>query len=393
MMAYLNALGIVTPLGCGQRENLAGLIAARVALQPAPQGWLDRPAQVGAVATELPELPRELAQFESRNNRLLLAASRQIDAEIRELVVRLGAARVAVVLGSSTSGVAESEAAMPELQQGRIPDGYSYLRQEMADPARFLAELHGLKGPAYVISTACSSGARALIAARRLLRLGIADAVLCGAVDSLCRLTLNGFAALESVSATPCNPFSANRDGISIGEGAALFVMSREPAAVGLAGAGSSSDAHHISAPHPDGLGAIAAMRAALQDARLDPADITYLNLHGTATPLNDAMESRAVAAVFGEALPPASSTKALTGHTLGAAGAIEAAFCWLLLQNPHTALPVQVNDGCADETLPALNWPRQGEVYAVRAAMSNSFAFGGNNVSLILKRRDGAAS
>ncbi|WP_410498063.1 beta-ketoacyl-[acyl-carrier-protein] synthase family protein [Chitinibacter sp. S2-10] len=390
MTAYLNHLGLVSPLGNHYSDTITALLTGQRQLKPASELLINRPAWIGEVAGPLPNLPTEVSQFHSRNNQLLYAASLQIDAEIRQLIARFGTHRIAIVLGSSTSGIAESEMAIAAQQRGEAPQsGYSYQRHEMADPARFLAALYQLDGPAYVISTACSSSARALIAARRLLQMNLVDAVLCGGVDSLCQLTLNGFAALESVSSQPCNPFRAGRDGINIGEAAALFVMSREAAPVALVGCGASSDAYHISAPHPDGLGASAAMQAALLNANLTAQQIDYLNLHGTATKLNDAMESRAVADTFGEYLPPASSTKALTGHTLGAAGALEAAFCWLLLQkklNPTGRLPVQTGDGDFDPSLAQLNWPQTGLTYHPKTAMSNSFAFGGNNVSLIFQ-------
>ncbi|QZA82532.1 beta-ketoacyl-[acyl-carrier-protein] synthase family protein [Deefgea piscis] len=395
MSTYLNSLGLISPLGIGHADTMAALLAGQHGLTPAPSTLIDRPTFIGAVSAQLPKLPPQWAQFHSRNNQLLYAASQQIDAEIRAAISRFGAARVAIILGSSTSGVAESEAAIAALARGEsAPAGYSYLRQEMADPARFLAELYQIQGPAYVISTACSSSGRAFIAARRLLNMNLVDVVICGGVDSLCQLTLNGFAALESISAAQCRPFHAKRDGINIGEAAALMLMSRERGPVQLLGCGASSDAHHISAPHPAGHGAVAAMRAALNDAALPAKQIDYLNLHGTATPLNDAMESVAVRDVFAGYLPPSSSTKSLTGHTLGAAAAIEAAFCWLLLQpslNPLQQLPAPLNDndfdGEFDPALPPLNWVQAGQSYALHTAMSNSFAFGGNNVSLILQR------
>lgn len=391
MSAYLNTLGLISPLGIGHIDTLSALLAGERGLTLAPKELIERPTYIGQAKGILPTLPTKLAQFQSRNNQLLYAASQQIEAEIYAAIEKFGAARVAIILGTSTSGIAESEMAVAALARGEQPhSGYRYLRHEMADPARFLAELYQIQGPAYVISTACSSSARALITARRLLKMNLADVVLCGGVDSLCRLTLNGFAALESVSATPCQPFRTNRDGINIGEAAALFMMSREPGPILLAGCGASSDAHHISAPHPQGQGAMAAMKAALADANLPPSAISYLNLHGTATPLNDAMESRAVAGIFGEYNPPSSSTKALTGHTLGAAGALEAAFCWLLLQeqlNPAQQLPAQTGENEFDPSLPPLNWPKVGISYPLHSAMSNSFAFGGNNVSLIFQR------
>ena len=236
---------------------------------------------------------------------------------------------------------------------------------------------------------ACTSGARALLSAHRLLQQGLCDAVICGGVDSLCRLTLNGFSALEAVSAEPCNPFSLNRHGINIGEGAALFLMTRERSPIAFLGGGASSDAHHISAPHPEGLGARMAMAKALTSAGLQAGDINYLNLHGTATAHNDVMESKAVHELFAADLP-CSSSKPMTGHTLGAAGALEAAFCWLVLSeyNQDGLLPPHLWDGQADPALAPLRLVEAGERLqraSGRRLMSNSFAFGGNNVALIL--------
>src|SRR5690606_28805698 len=297
---------------------------------------------------------------------------------------------IAVVLGTSTSGIQEATGGIARyLADGRFPSEYRYRQQELAAPAAFLADWLQLAGPAYAISTACTSSARALLSARRLLDLGICDAVLCGGVDSLCSLTLQGFGALEAVSAERCNPFSANRNGINIGEAAALFLMSREAGPIALLGCGASSDAHHISAPQPEGLGAQEAMRKALAEAGLTAEQIDYLNMHGTATVHNDAMESLAVHALFPAGVP-CSSTKPLTGHTLGAAGALEAAFCWLCLSeaNRDGLLPPHLWDGEADEQLPQLNLVDAGQRLAgsrPRRLMSNSFAFGGNNFSLIL--------
>ncbi|MDR2216460.1 MAG: beta-ketoacyl-ACP synthase, partial [Nevskiaceae bacterium] len=218
------------------------------------------------------------------------------------------------------------------------------------------------------------------------------DAVLAGGADALNRFTLAGFVALECVSPKPCNPMSVNRDGINMGEGAALFLISREPGEIALAGWGESSDAHHFSAPDPRGVGAVLAMRSALKMASLQPEDIDYINLHGTATVQNDAMESLAVTTVFGSSVP-CSSTKPLTGHALGAAGAIEAAICWQTLRDHHSgALPVHWWDGQADPALPPLNLVAPGHraQRPPRRVLSNSFAFGGSNAALILERTNG---
>ena len=295
----------------------------------------------------------------------------------------------AIVLGTSTSGVGESEADWQHWAvQGELPATHDLRRQEIGNPAEWLAGASGAQGPAYVISTACSSGAKALASAARLLHAGLADAVLCGGADSLCDFTVAGFAALEAVSAARCRPMAEDRNGINIGEAAALFLMEREPheaGAVRLAGWGETSDAHHISAPEPSGAGAEAAMREALARAGLQPQDIGYLNLHGTATPHNDAMESQAVARVFGLDLP-CSSTKPLTGHTLGAAGALEAAVAWLTLK-ADGRLPAHHLGGVRDPLLSPIHLVAPGErlVAAPRAVLSNSFAFGGSNAALVL--------
>lgn len=355
-----------------------------------------QPCALGLVRGELPEVPEALAEYTSRNARLLLAAAGQIAAPIAELKARYGAARIGVVLGTSTSGIERGETAMRDrARHGAFPADFHYHQQAINTCAPFLARALGLQGPAWTLSTACSSSANALLSARRMLALGLADAVIAGGADSLCRLTVQGFSALEAVSDQPCNPFSVHRNGINIGEAAALFTVCREPGPVALLGGAACSDAHHISAPQPDGRGAAQAMQQALADAGVDPAAVDYLNLHGTATRQNDAMESRAVQTVFDGPGPAASSTKALTGHTLGAAGALEAAFCWMLLGESNTpdetgrrALPPHCWDGQADPELPPLNWVQSGSrVRRLDVCLSNSFAFGGNNVALVLGR------
>jgi 3-oxoacyl-[acyl-carrier-protein] synthase I len=384
MSAYLNALGVICALGRGQAEVSRRLFAGDCSGMRAESGWVpERVLPVGGVQGELASIPPELGQQSSRNNQLLLEAALQIEEEIRQAIHTYGASRVGVVLGTSTSGIDEASRGIAEyLRDNRFPGTYDYQQQELSAPANFLADWLQLSGPAYVISTACTSSARALMSARRLLDLDLCDAVICGGVDSLCKLTLNGFSALEAVSDTRCNPFSRNRDGINIGEAAVLFLMSRQPAPIALLGSGASCDAHHISAPEPSGKGALQAMRKALACAKLAPEQIGYLNLHGTATQHNDAMESLAVASLFPDGVS-CSSTKPMSGHTLGAAGALEAAFCWLSLA--HGRVPPHVWDGQPDPALPALQWARRGDTLKKPCLMSNSFAFGGNNISLII--------
>jgi 3-oxoacyl-[acyl-carrier-protein] synthase-1 len=388
MTTYLNALGVVCSLGAGKQAVAEAMFGA------APHGLHDRqewvPGQtltVGHVTAALPSPPAELAHWDTRNNRLLMLAAEEIETELRAAVTRFGAERVGIVIGTSTTGIEEATRSIATRgRTGAWPADYRYADQELGAPAAFLAEWLGVAGPAYGISTACTSGARALLSAQRLLRSGLCDAVICGGADTLCRLATNGFHALEATADARCQPFSKQRDGINIGEAAALFLMTRESAPVAFLGGGASSDAYHMSSPEPEGRGASEAMTRALSAAGLDAGMIDYVNLHGTATEHNDAMESRAVAATFGRDVP-CSSTKALTGHTLGAAGALEAAFCWLSLTDPQRRLPPHVWDGDADPSLPTLAFTDGGSRLAPgpRRLMSNSFAFGGNNASLIL--------
>lgn len=386
---FLNDLGIVCALG-------AGATAVREALfrDDAPSGVAMNDALVpghrlalGAVTDELPSLTHHPVQLHGRNNALLRAAYLQIEDQVQQAIARYGPGRVAIVIGTSTSGIGEAEQATKHWHRhGQWPADFHYVQQEIGAPSRFLAAESGAHGPAWTISTACSSSAKAMASAARLLRTGLVDAVITGGADSLCQFTVRGFMSLESVSVERCNPFSAHRHGINIGEGAALFLMTRESGPVRLAGWGESADAHHISAPEPQGIGAIDAIGQALARAKLSPAQIDYVNLHGTATPQNDAMESRAVASALGSDVP-VSSTKPLTGHTLGAAGAVEAGLCWLAMaDNPAHRLPPHWWDGAVDAALPPLAFVAPGDraERPLRHVLSQSFAFGGSNAVLV---------
>jgi 3-oxoacyl-[acyl-carrier-protein] synthase I len=393
-MIYLNDLGMLTPLGNSLVETKRRLLDAPLSgVAPTDFYSPGRSLPLGRVNDawlwpadeELPLSDR------SRNNRLALAALNQIRAGLETAIERFGGARVAVVIGTSTSGIAEGEIAVREhVTSGALPAGFHYTQQELGSPAAVLARAIGARGPAYVHSSACASSAKALASAARLISMGVCDAALAGGVDSLCAFTVAGFSALESVSATRCNPLSRNRDGINIGEGAALFLMSREPATVTLRGWGESSDGHHISAPDPTGSGARLAIEQAMSRAGIGAAQVEYVNLHGTATVQNDAMETRIVHALFGDKAS-VSSTKPFTGHALGAAGAIEAGFCWLAMQddNPYGKLPPHLWDGMADPALPLLNIAEQGTSlgHPLHWVLSNSFAFGGSNAVLVLGR------
>jgi 3-oxoacyl-[acyl-carrier-protein] synthase-1 len=390
-------LGIAAPVGIGKAAVASAVFAgSRHGIVLRDDLVPSRHLRVGAVAAELPAVAPQLARFDSRNNRLMLAALEEIAEPIQAMIRRQGRDRIAVVLGTSTSGLAEAEAAYAARRgQGFWPAQFHYQQMEAGSLAKFVALALQLTGPAYTIATACAASAKALASGRRLIRAGLADAAIVGGCDTLCRITAGGFSALEAMAQGFCNPFSANRDGINIGEAAAVFLMTPEPAEVQLLGVGESSDAHHVSAPDPGGRGATLAMRMALDEAELRAEHIDYINLHGTGTQQNDLMEGRAVHALFG-GTTACSSTKAITGHTLGAAGACEAAFLWLTLSrawNRECRLPPHVWDGVADPTIPPLALVRPGGSFARKdggeAMLSNSFAFGGSNVALVLGRNE----
>jgi 3-oxoacyl-[acyl-carrier-protein] synthase-1 len=385
---FLHDLGIVSALGCGKTAVLSAWLSGQY---PKPESipWLNSNIPALSVTGELPSIPKEFKDYDCRTNRLLLAALQQIESSVHALRQRYRSDRIGLILGTSTSGIAEGEAAEAVFHTtGAMPADYHYKQQELGGVSEFLSRYLDIQGPAFTVASTCSSSANALISARRLLRLGICDALVVGGCDSLCNTTLKGFSALDAVSRSGCNPFSKNRDGIIIGEGAALLIMTNEPAAIGLLGAGVSSDAYHICAPHPDGTGAYMAMQTALDDAGLSPEQIGYINLHGTATLQNDAMESKAVNRLFGSQTP-CSSSKPATGHCLGASGAIEAGLCWLLLSelNTENYLPPHLWDGEIDPELVSLCFTKidNRSHKPLQYCLSNSFAFGGNNVSLLI--------
>lgn len=385
---YIHACGSHSALGWTTEMIHQHLQQADTPNMQISTNWLNDGSEtvVGVANGPLPTIDAKFAHQNTHNNRLALSALLQIEHSITQAIERFGVDRIAVIIGTSTSGIADGEHALTQWQQsGELPAGFDYHQQEMANTSRFIADYYGITGPSYTISTACSSSGRVYISAQRLLKAGLVDAVIVGGTDTLCKLTLNGFYGLEALSHQRCNPFSRNRDGINIGEAAAFMLLSLEKPNVNqpclaLLGAGDSSDAHHISAPHPEGNGAEQAMRKALNNAGLQASDVGYINAHGTATKLNDQMEAKAIERVFGNQVP-VSSTKPLTGHTLGAASAIEAAICWHVLHY-QLPLPQQIHDGESGEFNIALATPNQHLKQPI--ILSNSFAFGGNNVSLI---------
>ena len=390
MRLYINDLGILSAAGNNGGEMLHHLQAGdRSGLVRTDEYSPHKAVYLGAVQAELPEIGEKYSIYDCRNNQLLLAASCQIKATVNRMIKNYGVDRIGVVIGTSTSGVRNTELALAEVARGRPkPQKFHYKQQQFAGGADFLASVLGLKGPAYAISTACSSSGRAFASARRLIALGLCDAVIVGGADSLCRFTVCGFEALESLSAGLCKPFDPHRDGINLSEAVSLFVLSKDEGPVLLQGIGASSDAYHFSAPDPTGSAVIAAMEMALADAQMRPEQIDYINMHGTATPLNDAMESKAIKQVFGDTVA-VSSTKGMTGHALGAAAALELGICWLLLtqRDEQGLLIPNINGDGLDRTLPALNFVKPGQTLGRRInhCQSNSFAFGGNNISIII--------
>ena len=342
--------------------------------------------------------------LDERVARIMDCALSQIAGAAKKAARLYGKSRIAVCVGSCDNGSSLSLKAHRALfSKGAFPSDYNIKMQGADFPAVYASRKFGLEESGSIVlafATACSSSASAIIKASQLIQSGLADAVIAGGVDIASDTVLLGFGSLEAISAEKTNPFSANRSGITLGEGAAFFVLAKDDldsAGIILAGTGESSDAHHMTAPLEDGSGAARAMKNALSDARVQPEQIDYINLHGTGTRLNDAAEAKAVSAVFGsQSAPFVSSTKPVTGHTLGAAGALELAACFLAIKNQR--LPVHVWDGIKDSALPELNFVSKAaksdriggtDEKAIRCCMSNSFAFGGCNTVLIIRQVD----
>lgn len=385
MTIYINHYAITSALGYGleeTRKNLFSGVSPGMGLTEKYSPG--RPLCLGQVNNPLPDLNDEPVKHRSRNNQLLLASFNQIKDTFHLLSAGVDKSRIAVIIGSSTSGISDEEEAFPlALENNKFPNSFDLAQRLFCSPANYLAEKLGISGPAYGISTACTSSAKAIISGARLLKSGMVDLVIAGGVDTLCKFTIAGFTSIESVSEGRCNPLSQNRSGINIGEGSALFILSREPSGISISGWGESSDGHHISAPDPDGKGGEIAIRSALNMANKKCSQIEYINLHGTGTNHNDAMESKLINRLGFKC--PVSSTKALTGHTLGAAGAIENAISCLTLEGDGH-LPPHIWDEVQDPSLPNLNLS-SNLPSSPKVVMSNNFAFGGNNTSLILEK------
>jgi 3-oxoacyl-[acyl-carrier-protein] synthase-1 len=386
----LTAYTMTSCLGNGLAPTRAALRAGRSGLKPLAFETVELATFTGAIeGVDEVRIPDALARFDCRNNRAaeLGLAQDGFREAVQRAVERHGAQRVGVFIGTSTAGILHTELAYRrrDASSGALPADFDYRRTHNTySAAEYVRERLGLKGPCAAISTACSSSAKAFGSAARLMEAGLIDAAVVGGVDTLCLTTLYGFNSLELLSKEPCRPYDAQRGGISIGEAAAFALMEREGSSpVALLGFGESSDAHHMSSPHPEGLGARRAMQAALDRAGLAAKDIDYVNLHGTGTQSNDSAEDRAVVALFGETVP-VNSTKGMTGHALGAAGAVEAVLSMLAME--EGLIPASPGTREIDPALRA-HYEKSARPAALQRVLSNSFGFGGSNCSLVLGR------
>lgn len=387
-MIYINDLTSVSSLGTNELTIVDSLSHTDRCYLTYRDDLLNehKGSYFGQIKAKLPRLD-EYPEHKSRNSAVLAFLADSIKDSINELKQKYSKDRIAIILGTSTSGLDETENELKKFMQTGVPSrDFYYKSQEFGDPSMFLADYLDIDGPAYTISTACSSSARALICGKRMLESGLVDAVIAGGADTLCKVPINGFNSMGVLSQERCLPFNKNRAGINIGEGGGLMILSKEKASLELLGVGESSDAYHVSSPEPSGAGAISAMKMALDDASLTTDDIGYVNLHGTATKLNDAMESKAIAFLF-KGKVPCSSTKYMTGHTLGAAGIVEAAILCYLLKH-DLDLPVQdFSHDEIDDTLDECGLIKEKIKAKKKVMMSNSFAFGGNNASIIIAK------
>ncbi|OQW35500.1 MAG: beta-ketoacyl-[acyl-carrier-protein] synthase II [Nitrospira sp. SG-bin1] len=390
----LSAYTLVTANGRGIGPILQALCERRSALRPCDFEDVALKSYIGRIAgLEDFSLDHGLERFDCRNNRLAWLGLQQdgFMVAVAEAKQRYGAHRIAVVMGTSTSGILETEHAYRarDPDTTTLPDSYNAryrYTHNMFSLGRFVRSCLGLEGPAMVISTACSSSAKVFATASRLIQAGLCDAAIVGGVDSLCLTTLYGFSALQLLSSGPCRPCDEDRDGLSLGEAAGYVLLESSErvgghGAVALLGYGESSDGYHMSHPHPDGAGAVRAIRDSLQRAGIRPEQVEYINLHGTATVANDRVEDKAVYSVFG-ARPACSSTKGWTGHTLGAAGITEAVISALCLR--HGLIPGTLNCRRVDPVLKS-RILKENQSGPLSCVVSNIFGFGGNNCSLVL--------
>ena len=380
----ITGFSLCNALGGTVDEVRDALHEGRSGLGPSPVE-VPFPTATGAVTVDLPQLPQALQPWNTRSAQIAMQLLGALEEPLRRLRARVADERIAVVMGTSTAGADVTEKAYRHyVDHGELPAGYDLWKHHTYGSLLHVVKtLSGAKGPAWMVSTACTSSAKPFATAQRVLAADLADAVLVGGIDTLCTMTLLGFRFLDALSQTPCRPFGDKRDGISIGEGGGLLLLERGGDALALLeGVGESSDAYHISAPHPEGEGARAAMHRALEIAGCAPGDVDHINAHGTGTPLNDRAEAKAIGALFGHEVPVV-STKGYVGHTLGGAGATEAGIALFALLEGW--LPASLGSVPRDERI-ELNIPAERTTGRFRRVLSNSFAFGGNNVSVLLR-------
>ena len=388
MKIYLSKPGVMSSAGANIEELFASLVAGD------QSGIKQYKTFSGdtffAARIDESKLNPSSGRLDMKIIRIEEAALDQIGSIIEKAKAKYGAARIAVCVGSCDNGTELSIAGHKKyFENGAFPEDYTIEMQGADYVSTFIAEKYGLQGPVCTFSTACSSSAGALIKAAELIKSGLCDAAVAGGIDIASDTTLVGFASLEAVSESITNPFSKNRSGITLGDGAAFFLLSKEPLdksvpEICLMGYGESCDAHHMTSPDPSGIGAKKAIEKALSSAKIQPEEVDYINLHGTGTKFNDSMEAKAVDAVFGSYKVPCSTTKPITGHTLGAAGALELAICFAAITN--NVLPPQIWDGVFDEEMPKLNFVnKNSNLIQIKICLSNSFAFGGANACLVI--------
>ena len=385
---YLNRVNCISAAGRDLAETRRTLFASDFKPLPRYENIVEGETLAYGLVTTAADDPVRPDYRQTRTEKLLEACLAGLPG-VFDLTARYGASRVAVVLGASTSGMREIEAGMiRHHDEGSLPASFSIDALNLGRPADFVAERIGAAGPVYSVSNACASGAMSIASGCALLRAGLADAVVAGGIDGFSRFTTRGFQGLGALSPAPCQPFSAQRCGINLGEGGALVVLSREASPVEVAGTGVTSDAYHASAPDPEGTEAAHAMRLALEAADLAPEDVDFVSAHGTATSLNDAMEAKAIHRVFGAAARVA-SLKPYTGHTLAGAGALQAALAWLLLVDNPAGRLFMNQAAPLDPRLAPIHLVSRPEALGrpLNAVMGNAFAFGGSNAVLVFKR------
>lgn len=393
MSCKIDSYILANTLGITGSAILSNLEAAesRTFLTESAEYFPDRKIFVGTTSIDLPENQQQKYGVAERNDLFHLWAYLQMRDRVDLLKKKYDRGRIGLVIGTSTSGIYRLENAVRSQNNGNFPPSYHYNRSEVSFITNYLKENFGLEGPAYTISTSCTSGLKAVSSAMALLDCGICDAVITGGIDTLCHLTVKGFDSLELLSKGIANPMSINRDGINIGEGIAICILTREAGGIRIKGIGESSDTYHVSSPDPEGAGAFRSMTMAMEKARLSKDDIDYIQLHGTGTHFNDISEAKAIYNIWQDTIG-CSSIKPHIGHTLGISGIMGVLICALILEQEQSRafLPKHPWDGCIDENIPPiklLNCNTPVNSSSSLNFMVNNFAFGGNNCSVIIGR------